>query len=283
MKNLSIDGINLSFLDINQTNEKTLLFLHGNSHSLKTFTKQIDSGVFDQYRLILLDLPGHGESSQNGNYSLRHLAEILNKFIQELNLKKIIVIGHSLGGHLAINLLKHVSPLGLILFGTPPLNNPFDPGAFLPNANAIAIQQAQSTSLEIENLMKDMGYTGSDLILATQDYLKTDPRFRSEILGEVISGTNENELALIRSFTNDLLILLATNDSLINNNYILNELMGMKNLEVVKIAAGHSPHVEVPKIFNQILAEFSKKVFDKDYSDKILLKNRLEQESRHYE
>jgi pimeloyl-ACP methyl ester carboxylesterase len=225
MKNLSIDGINLSFLDINQTSEKTLLFLHGNSHSLKTFNKQIESGVFDQYRLVLLDLPGHGESSQDGSYSLRNITEVLNKFIQELNLEKIVVIGHSLGGHLAINLLKHIKPLGLILFGTPPLKNPFDPSAFLPNANAFAIQQAQSTGLEIENLMKDIGYTGSDLILATQDYLKTDPRFRSEILGEVISGTNENELALIKSFTNDLLILLATNDSLINNNYILNELM----------------------------------------------------------
>lgn len=283
MKNLSIDGINLNFLDINPDKEKTLLFLHGNSHSLKTFSKQIGCENLNQYRLILWDIPGHGESSRDGNYSLKHFADILSKFIQELNLEKVIVVGHSLGGHLAINLLKYTRPLGLVLFGTPPLNNPFDPAAFLPNTNAPVLQQAQSSGQEIENLMKEMGYTGDDLIQATQDYLRTDPRFRSEILAEVISGTNENELALVKSFANDLLILLATNDTLINNNYILNELKGMKNLEVVSIAAGHSPHIEVPKIFNQILAGFSEKVFDKDLSAKILLNNRLEQESINYE
>ncbi|RLA00888.1 MAG: alpha/beta hydrolase, partial [Gammaproteobacteria bacterium] len=42
--------------------ETCLLFIHGNSSSKSVFSKQLSSDLAKKYRLIALDLPGHGDS-----------------------------------------------------------------------------------------------------------------------------------------------------------------------------------------------------------------------------
>ncbi len=277
MKSLSIDGIKLNFIETNVDKSKTILFVHGNSHSHKTFEKQLSSDLLKDYRLVSVDLPGHGDSSKNGNYSLKNFGQLLHKFITNLGLKNVIVVGHSLGGHVSINLLKFYNPMGLLIFGTPPLKNPFDPSAFLANANAKALNLTTEATLpEIEALMNEMNYKNESLDQAVTDYLRTDPAFRQEIFGDIISGTHENEIALINSFRGDIMFLLATADSMINNNYILNEFRGTEN--ILEIEAGHSPHIEASDSFNEMLLGFTKKVFEKDLSNTII-NNDLQHES----
>ncbi|MBC7714294.1 MAG: alpha/beta hydrolase [Rhizobacter sp.] len=263
MKNLSIDGTKLNFIEINPDKPQTLLFIHGNSHSLETFSKQINSDLFKDYRLICVDLPGHGDSSKNGNYSLKNFAHIMNQFIQVLELNETIIVGHSMGGHVAINLLRYYTPSGLFLFGTPPLKNPFDPNAFLVNANSKALVQNESTLIEIETLMAEMNYNGEDMARGIVDYLRTDKSLRTEIFSDIINGVNENEVALIKSFQGPVIFLLATSDGLINNEYILNEFQTTENLTLVEMPAGHSAHIEAGELFNELLADFSKNVFMK--------------------
>lgn len=278
MKSLSIDGTKLNFIEINAGKPNTLLFLHGNSHSLKTYSQQLSSELLEDYHLISVDLPGHGESSKNGNYSLKNFAHLLQKFILALDLKNIIVVGHSMGGHVGINLLKYYNPRGLFIFGTPPLKHPFDPSVFLANANAKALGLTTEATLpEIKALMGEMNYKNEAMELAVADYLRTDPAFRQEILADIIAGTNENEVGLINSFQGDIMFLLATTDSLINNNYILNEFRATEQA-VLEIEAGHSPHIETSEAFNKILADFSKKVFEKDLKNTNLY-NSLQHES----
>jgi pimeloyl-ACP methyl ester carboxylesterase len=259
MKTISIDEIILTFIDYNSDCKKTLLFLHGNSHSHKTFFKQFDSLFFKDYRLVFVDLPGHGESTKVENYSLINFAQIISKFILTLNLSDVIIVGHSMGGHVGINLLKFYTPKALFLYGTPPLKNPFDPNAFLVNPNAIALGQNNSTSEEIETLMCEFKYKDVELSLGITDYLITDPRFRTEILNDIINGINENEFDLINFFKGKTMFLIATSDKLINNEYIISQLCDNK-IDFIEIETGHSPHIEASDIFNKILLDFSNSV-----------------------
>lgn len=226
----------------------------------------MNSPLLQNFRLIFVDLPGHGESTKGPEYSIKIFAQILAEFIKTLELDKFIIAGHSLGGHVAINLLNtDVTPRGLFLFGTPPLKNPFDVAAFLPNLKVSAIGKITADYEEISILMDEMNYVGADKELAIEDFLNTDGQFRVDVLGDIASGKNTNEVELIKSFNAPVMFLLATKDSMINNSYIREEcFLDLGHIQMREIECGHSPQVEMDVDFNQILAEFSQRIFSEN-------------------
>jgi pimeloyl-ACP methyl ester carboxylesterase len=266
MKKLSIDGMSLHFLETNVEQDRTIIFLHGNSHSSKSFHKQMNSPLLKAFRLISVDMPGHGESSMGSVYSIRIFAQILAEFLKTLDIKNFIIAGHSFGGHVAINFLNtDITPAGLFLFGTPPLKNPFDVTAFLPNPRTSALGKIQADNEEINTLMDEMNYLGEDKESAIEDFLNTDEKFRVEVFNDIAYGKNADEVELIKSFKGEVIFLLATKDSMINNSYIREEcFLNMSHIQTREIESGHSPHVEKDVYFNQILLEFSNQVFKKN-------------------
>lgn len=265
MKSVSIDGLSISYLererltkDISKPDEKkTLLFLHGNSHSKKSFQKQLASTLFEDYRLISMDLPGHGESSPAKEYSLVFYARILTAFAQALELKNVIIAAHSLGGHVAINALSSMNPAGLFLFGTPAIKKPFDPESFLPNPNAQALMQAESSEAEIESLMTELKYTGADKEESMADYRRTDPMARVGVFSNVLSNAHNDETLLLGDYSGELMFLLTTSEGIVNNQYITMVKENLKRISMLTtIQSGHSPHIESPESFNEALANF---------------------------
>jgi pimeloyl-ACP methyl ester carboxylesterase len=93
--------LNLHFSD--RGKGKTLLFLHGFGANSYTWTKVSDT-LSQNHRVILLDLKGHGASPKpNDNaYSLHDQAELVTAFIMENGLEDLTLIGHSLGGGIAL-------------------------------------------------------------------------------------------------------------------------------------------------------------------------------------
>ena len=117
MSKITIEGKQL-FYSVKGKGEP-LLFLHmslSNHHQWKPLFS-LDSKA----KLVLVDLPGHGESdSIEGEISVPRLTKIMAQFITDLALDRIIPVGHSLGGAIALQLaLDHPHLLkGLILLGT---------------------------------------------------------------------------------------------------------------------------------------------------------------------
>ena len=263
MKNLMINGISLNFIENNVEQDCAIIFLHGNSHSLHTFNKQMNSPLLSHYRLVFVDLPGHGLSSRTKDYSVKIFAQILSEFLNSLKIKNYILVGHSMGGHVGLNLLTTMSkPRGLFLFGTPPLKNPFDVNAFKANPKASALGKVHPDYEEINTLMDEMNYGGIDRQRAIEDFLNTDPDFRKDILDDVASGNHQDEVELIKGFAGAVMFLLATGESMINNSYIRQDcIANLSQVQFLDIEAGHSPHVEKELEFNRVLAEFCKQVF----------------------
>ena len=96
-----------------------MLLIHGTGMSARSWASQLQS-VPGALRLIALDLPGHGESDAMPRASVEDYAAAVADVLRELDCGPAVVVGHSLGGSIAIALAAHRPVLvrGLVLIAT---------------------------------------------------------------------------------------------------------------------------------------------------------------------
>ena len=94
------------FLDQPYPERPTVIFLHGLSANHTTGDNITDALRHFQLNFLLPDLRGHGHSDKSKNkdfYKLSVFTEDLKKIIQQENLSKVILIGYSFGGYIALD------------------------------------------------------------------------------------------------------------------------------------------------------------------------------------
>ena len=101
------------------TGRETILFVHGAGGGQLTWSFQ--KAFFGRYaHPVIIELPGHGESGGNGEDDIGRYAEHIYSFMRTLNLPKIFLVGHSMGGAIAQTLaLRHPEVVkGIVLVAT---------------------------------------------------------------------------------------------------------------------------------------------------------------------
>ena len=103
-----------------------VLFIHGNSSSKEAFRKQYDSPLGEVYRMIAMDLPGHGQSSDAFDpartYSMPGYAAVAGEVLDALGVDRATIVGWSLGGHVAMEMLSSwPGVVGVMLCAAPPV------------------------------------------------------------------------------------------------------------------------------------------------------------------
>lgn len=122
-KYAEVNGIKL-YYEIYGAGEP-LLLLHGNNSFMGSFHKNLEE-LSKKYKVIALDSRGQGKSTDNGTkitYEL--MAEDVNAFLDQLQLKKVNVLGWSDGGNIAVILaLQHPDKVNkMAIMGTVLYNN----------------------------------------------------------------------------------------------------------------------------------------------------------------
>ena len=98
---ISISGESLSYFD-SEKGETTLLFIHGAFINKEYWSDQL-SHFSDKYRVVAMDLAGHGRSSQNRHdWTAYRFGQDIAGLIKELALKNVIIIGHSAGSDIML-------------------------------------------------------------------------------------------------------------------------------------------------------------------------------------
>lgn len=96
------DSLRLAYTDTG-AGEQTLLFIHGLGSYLRAWEQNIDS-LSQHYRCIALDLPGYGKSSKAEHpFDMSFFAGTLSQFMEKLQLTQVILVGHSMGGQIAMH------------------------------------------------------------------------------------------------------------------------------------------------------------------------------------
>ncbi len=64
----------------------------------------------DQYPIYSIDLPGHGQSSGEGCSSVDGYADAIEQFIEALDLKRVVLVGHSMGAAITLQVSIRQNP-----------------------------------------------------------------------------------------------------------------------------------------------------------------------------
>lgn len=100
LKYLELHGNRLAYQDEGQGD--AILLLHGMAGSSQTW-RSVIRPLSRKYRVIAPDLLGHGSSAKpRSDYSLGAFAVLLRDLLDELGVARATVVGHSLGGGVAM-------------------------------------------------------------------------------------------------------------------------------------------------------------------------------------
>lgn len=111
----SSDGTRLHLVEAGNSKGRPILFIHGISQCWLTWSRQMSSDLADDYRLVAMDLRGHGLSDKprEGYADSKLWADDVNAAIQALRLDHPILCGWSYGPLVILDYIRHYGEDGI--------------------------------------------------------------------------------------------------------------------------------------------------------------------------
>lgn len=243
-----IDGLNIYYQKTGKGTD--LIFLHGWGQDVSSFWPLVNL-LRDNFTLWMIDFPGHGRSDIPKNaWTVSDYADLIEKFIKQQRLKRVSIIGHSLGGRVGIKIASRDNKVldKLIL-----------------EASAGIRPKKSFFSLLFYILVKINRYLIPNLFnwkqkIRHQVYqvLKSDYGKSGELRETFLNIINEDLKPDLKKIKIETLIIWGENDNLMplkygKNMYHLIE----KSKLVVFEEVGHFPHLENTERFAYYVKDFA--------------------------
>jgi len=255
----------------------TLLFIHGLSSYMEAWNKNISS-LKEDYRCISIDLPGYGKSSKNKlDYTLAEYADFINRFLAEKDLKNVVLVGHSMGGQIAMTtVLKApenfqklilIAPAGIETFSEEEgkIMKMSYTAAMVENASEEQIRN--NFKLNFYEFPEDAEFMVTDRIAMknASDF----PNYSKMIVNNIHAMLDEPVIDKLSEIKIPVLMIYGANDALIPNKYFhptqdleflaTKAKTKMPQLQVKIIdKAGHFVNFEKAKMVNNEIESFLK-------------------------
>lgn len=240
-----------------------LVLLHGNGLDRRSFRSILEADAFAHLTRVVIELPGHGASVRHADpaaYALPSIAAAVTERIAELEAGRVVLAGHSLGGHVAFEAAPAIGPelVGVFVWGTPPLSCAADAaGAFhaLPELGNLWVPEL--TPDDAEALAQTM-YVGDAPDWVGRSILATDGQMRAGLGASLAEDRLADEVAMLDTLSCPVALVHAERDALVRRDY-LEALSGRclwrGGVQLVPTGS-HCCHEEQPEAFLPVLDAF---------------------------
>jgi pimeloyl-ACP methyl ester carboxylesterase len=258
-------GVNIHYQDTGPSkNPIPILFLHGFGSSLQTWDAWAED-LSGEYRVISLDLPGFALTGEDpsGIYTDQRSVEVLEAFLKELQIPKVVLVGNSMGGKFAwqfaarypdqVAKLALISPDGYASPGIEYGKKTEVPAIaelyryfFSKTFLAMNLEPAYANPKTLNDALVNRYY---DLMLA--------PGVRGAILARMQQTVLQDPIPSLATIKVPTLLLWGEKDAFIpiaNSNDYLKVMPNAKRVSLPNI--GHLPQEEQPTIGLAALKEF---------------------------
>ncbi|MBI9065949.1 MAG: alpha/beta hydrolase [Salinivirgaceae bacterium] len=269
------NDINISYYD-SKKGDKTIVFIHGLGSNMAAWKKNFSQLKAD-YRCIAIDLPGYGKSSKNPHSGLMSFyADVVMEFSEKMNLGKIILAGHSMGGQTAIvAALKYPEKIEKLILVDPAGFENFHAGQRLWFKEIMTPELVRLTKIDAieSNLASNFYEVPKDAQFMIDDRIAMrtakDFDFYCLAVARSVAGMIDEPVSeKLNQIKTPTLIFFGEKDNLIPNRY----LNPGKTIKIAEDGAGKIPNCElimVPKcghfmmfeksdVFNTKVTEFLK-------------------------
>jgi pimeloyl-ACP methyl ester carboxylesterase len=250
---------------------KPLILLHGfgeNSYSWRHLIPKIPKG----YKIFAIDLKGFGKSAKplDERYSLHDQADLIYQFIKKHNLGPLSIIGHSMGGGVALLTAIKLAANGVRVSSLVLIDSIAYPQEFpafisllrtpLLNWLSVSIVPAE---FQVRSILKlayhDDSKITEDLVQAYAEPIK-EPGGREALIAtakQIIPNDIDIVVKKYRSLAMPTLILWGKEDAIIPLKFgeQLHRVIPNSTFIVFK-SCGHIPHEEVPEQSIKHIVEF---------------------------
>jgi len=246
-----------------------IVLLHGLGESAIIWAYNLES-LSKKYTVYALDLPGHGNSDNpKWKYSLNNFVEFLSSFLSTLNLQNPHLIGHSLGGMIALETaFKQPKQLGkLVLVDSAGLGKELASFLKIMTLPLVGELMTMPTKAGLRFLLKqvipDPQGIPNDLVesLAHERNRKGNKQSMLRILrsGINIRGIHFHLIDLLRlEYLNvPTYVLWGRDDKIFPYSHGKNAAMRLPRGRLTVLDdCGHWPQIEKHKEFNRLVVEF---------------------------
>ncbi len=241
-----------------------VLMIHGSGSSKDVFARQFADPMANDFRMIAIDLPGHGESSDaedpQAAYSLGGFAGAVGEVIDHLGLSHVAVFGWSLGGHIGIELLHaHKAVAGLMLTGTPPVSQGVLAmlRGFHTGWDLLLTSKGQFTARDVERFGR-LCYGEAVTPSLLEAIARADGRVRTTVFKGLMRGEGADQKRTVEEAVVPIAVVNGANEPFARLSYLnsLNyRVLWGDKCHVIEGAA-HAPFLTAPEQFNPLLASF---------------------------
>jgi pimeloyl-ACP methyl ester carboxylesterase len=242
-----------------------VVLIHAFPLSKEMWKEQSNDLVRNGYRVILPDLPGFGDNESISYFTIEEMAEQINELVGSLNIKKAIIGGLSMGGYVALSLLRLNPDLfsALILCDTTQLSDTNekrkarfeliskieDDGTAALKDNMLANLISDSTKLNNPSLYSDL----------KNEFSAVSPIAAINSLKSLAERQDQTDL--IENLLIPTLLIFGEYDEITDqeNARLLKQLIPNSELVIIK-NAGHYSNLEQPQQFNSALLKFCRNI-----------------------
>jgi pimeloyl-ACP methyl ester carboxylesterase len=212
-------------------------------------------------RIICIDLLGHGKTDNLGYiHSMEDQAQMVKAVLNHLRLRKYVVIGHSMGGYVALAFAKLFpeSVKGLCLMNSTAL--PDSEEKKVNRERTIkAVKQYHKTfiRLAIPNLFskKNRGIFTKEIEQITQEALQLSPQgIVAALEGMKI---RKNQTSIYKTAKFPIQLIVGKQDPALDYESLISQ-TNNTNVKVTEFPDGHMSHIENKKELIEVLTSFIK-------------------------
>ncbi len=256
---LPFKNTNISFSV--EGNGAAVVLLHGFLENI-TMWNSVSKELSKRNKVICIDLLGHGKSECIGYvHSMELMAEAVEAVLKHLRIRKTIVVGHSMGGYVALAFAeKNPTKIkGLCLMNSTSLADDEERKILRARANKmIQTNFKNMVRMSFANLFseKSRDLFKSEMQLALQEAMQTP--IQGYIACQEGMRIRPNRIAVLKNNDFKKLFVIGKKDPVLKYQELEKEVKAT-NAESVVFEEGHMSHIENKIALITALKEFVKK------------------------
>lgn len=260
-------GLQLAVYEAGNPEGPPILFIHGITQSHLSWGRQMQGPLAEEFRLVAMDLRGHGASDKPldaANYTNSELfARDIQAVIRSKSLERPVLVGWSYGGYVIADYLRHFGDGdigGIVLVGVSPRLGTEEAQAdlgpeFLEAAGGLMSGDVRTNIEAVRNflpLVTEKPLSDEARAIAFGTAMMVPPAVRRALFGRELDNVDVfaglGAPALIAHGRHDRIVRLGTAQEMA-------EVIPNAELKVYE-DSGHAPFLEEAERFNQDLAAF---------------------------